>query len=326
MRGFFKTGFAVLTAFTLVGGLGSALVGAQATGGAGNGFRISPVRSELVIEKGGSETLTINIENPTSSTMLAKPVVNNFVASDQEDGEPRLILEENAENEPKNNFRNLVGVINDIKLKSGENKDITVTISVPDNANAGGYYGAIRFVPEESSGTGNIGLSASVGTIVLVRVPGDLTERLDLVQLTAGQDGNAKSFLTSGSVQVLTRLKNSGDIHVQPFGKVQVKNMFGKTVAEYELNNTDPRANILPDSTRKFVDEAPDQKWLGRYTIVANLGYGQGGGEVITAQSSFWYLPPWAIAVIVVALATLVAGGYLLYRKYAAPTTGKRKK
>lgn len=325
MRGYFKAGFAVLAAFALIVNLGGALAGAQNDGGVGNGFRITPVRSELTIEKGRQEVLEISIENPTDAKITAVPVVNDFVASDSEDGEPRLILEETDDARPKNSLKDLVQDIESVELGPHEKKEVPVTLSVPEDASSGGYYGAIRFVPAETSGDGNVGLSASVGTIVLVRVPGDLTERLDLVQLSAAQDGKAKGFLTSGNVQVLTRLKNSGDIHVQPFGKVQVKNMFGKTVAEYELNDSDPRANILPDSTRRFVDGLSDQSWLGRYTISANLGYAQGSGDVITAQSSFWYLPAWAIAVLVAALAALVFGGYLLYNKYASPTRRKRK-
>ena len=41
--------------------------------------------------------------------------------------------------------------------------------------------------------------SASVGTIFLVRVPGNLTEKLDLVQFTAAKNGgNGRFFINSG--------------------------------------------------------------------------------------------------------------------------------
>lgn len=317
-----KRAAAAIAAFTAALGLVVAPVLAQAPPQSGNGFRISPVRSEYVIDKGKSETMTVTIENPANVPTRADLIVNDFVASDQEDGEPRLILNEN-ESAPKNSFKSLVGDLADIELGPSEKKDVTVRISVPENANAGGYYGAIRVVPISGGiGDANVGLTASVGSIVLVRVPGNLSERLDLLEFTAAQDGKAKSFFTSGDVSSLIRLKNEGDIHVKPFGKVQVKNMFGKVVHEYELNlddRTKERDNILPASTRRFEDTFPDKNWLGRYTISANIGYSSGGGDLISTQTTFWYMPGWSLFVLLILVIALAAGGYYLYKKYSVP-------
>lgn len=302
---------------------------AQVTTGGGNGFRISPVRSEFTIEKGKSQQLTINIENPTDANVIATPVINDFISSENETGEPRLILDDSVA-PPKNSFKRLVDALQPLELGPREKKDLNVTIRVPENANAGGYYGAVRFVPSATTGTGNVGLTASVGTIVLIRVPGDLTERLDLVELTAGQDGKAKSFFTGGNVSIITRIKNSGDIHLQPFGKVQIKNMFGSVVKEYEFNDDDPRANILPDSIRRFQDdiEKPSKGWLGRYTVIANLGISQGSGDLISSSTTFWYLPVWALIVLLILVIALAAGGYFAYKRYSIPRPkhGSKKK
>ncbi len=296
---------------------------------AGNGFRISPVRSDLVIEAGQSETITLTLENPADVPTTARAIVNDFIASDSEDGEPRLILDESAE-APRNSFRSLVGSIDDVELPARERVEIAVNVRVPENANAGGYYGAIRFAPVADGGnTGNVGLTASVGTIILVRVPGDLAEKLNLIELSAAQNGVMKSFMTSGDVSVITRLENDGDIHLRPIGKVAVKNMFGKTVAEYELNQADveqDRASILPGSIRRFENQLEQQSWLGRYTIEANLGF-TGGGSAIFGKTSFWYLPPWAIAVITLLLVGIIGGGYVAYRKLSnRPQHGKKKR
>lgn len=296
----------------------------------GNGFRISPVRQEFTIEKGKSDVLNMTLENPADAPTTARAIVNDFIASDKEDGEPRLILDDSAE-APKNSFKTLVQPIGDVQLGPKEKKEITVTIKIPENAHSGGYYGAVRFAPvSQETGPGNVGLTASVGTIVLVRVPGNLTERLDLLELTSGQNGKAKSFITSGDVSVITRLKNEGDIHVKPFGKLVVKNMFGKVVYEGEFNvgdTEDSRANILPGSTRKFENAIGKQSLLGRYTIEANLGFSQGSGDLISAKTSFWYMPVWALIVLLLIVVAIVGGGYMLYRKFAVgkPRHGVKK-
>ena len=284
-------------------------------GNAANGFLISPVRSEFTLDKGRSQTVIISIQNPTNVATVAKAIVNDFVASDDETGDPRLILDANTP-PPSNDFRTLVGSIPDTPLGPQQKKDISVTVSVPTAAHAGGYYGAIRFVPSNNGKQSTVGLTASVGTLMLVTVPGNLVQKLTLTQLSAAQNNKASSMLFSGSVSVLTRLQNSGDIHLQPFGKVLVKDMFGKTVANYEFNNTNPRANILPSSIRRFVDPLPKRSWFGRYTIEENLAYSQGSGNLLTASAVFWYFPVWFIILFILIIALVVGLIYwLLWRK-----------
>lgn len=304
---------------------------AQENQQSGNGFRISPVRSEYTIEKGKSVDLPITIENPANVPTNASLVANDFIASDKEDGEPRLILDDTGER-PKNSFKSLVGDLGTVELGPSEKKDITVKILIPEDANAGGYYGAIRVVPATGgAGSANVGLTASVGSIVLIRVPGPLTERLDLVEFTTSQNNKAKSFFTSGDVSVMLRLKNEGDIHLKPIGKVQIKDTFGKQVHEYELNsdqNTAERSNILPGSIRRFEDTIPNKKFLGRYTVTVNLGYSEGGGELISAETTFWYLPIWSIAVLLLLLSAIVFGAIILYKRFSVPGSrhGVKKK
>jgi hypothetical protein len=157
-------------------------------------------------------------------------------------------------------------------------------------------------------------------------VPGNLNERVDLLQLAAAQNQKPRSFITSGDVQTLIRLRNSGDIHAKPFGRVEVKDTFGKVVANYEFNNTDPRANVLPGSTRKFTNDLQKENWFGRYTITANLGYSQGSGNLITAKSTFWYIPTWAVYVLIALLLALAVGTYLLVRKFQASGNHRAKR
>ncbi|HSX46921.1 MAG TPA: hypothetical protein VLF87_02960 [Patescibacteria group bacterium] len=311
MKRLIKSALVALTLGVTVGSLSLGFAVAQQKQDVANGFQISPVRSDLTIDKGKSLDLTISIQNPTSVATVAVPVVNDFVASDKEDGEPRLILDEKTP-PPKNDFKKLVGSIDQVQLGPKEKKDITVKISVPDDANAGGYYGAIRFAPGVAGQTSTVGLTASVGTIVLVRVPGNLTEKLDLIQLSAEQNNKAKSFFTSGDVSILTRLKNSGDIHVQPFGKVQVKNTFGRVVYQYEFNKE--TNSILPDSTRRFDDALNAKHLVGRYTIESNLGYGQ-GGALITAKTAFWYIPSVVLYGLLLLIVIVVALVYWVIRK-----------
>lgn len=291
----------------------------------GNGFVVSPVRSELTLAPGKSQTVTLTVENATGAATVAKPIVNDFEASGDETGQPRILLDDKSS--PTNSFKSLVGTLPSLDLAPGEKKSMDVKITVPGNANAGGYYGAIRFISDNgSTNDKNVALSASVGTIFLVRVEGTLTESLQLVELTAAKNNSTgRIFINGGDLSVVTRLKNTGNIHVKPFGRVTITDRSGKVVQEYEFNNTEPRANVLPGSTRKFTDKLNPQKWVGKYTITANLGYGT-GGSLITAKNTFWVVPLWFVIAFSLVVVALVVGGFLLYRKFAPGITKHKVK
>ncbi len=301
---------------------------AQTTKGpVGNGFRITPVREAFVIDKGTSKTFSISVTNPSDSPLRAQPIINDFVPSEDEGGEPRLILDPDTVL-PRHDFKSLVSPLEDLVIPARQEKKIDITITIPTYADAGGYYGAIRFVPVIASEEGrNVALTASIGTIVLVTVPGELREQLDLVQFSAAQGGSARGFIIGGNVSILTRLKNTGNIHVQPFGKVQIENSFGKLIHEFEFNNTDPRGNVLPDSIRKFIDDLPKEKRLiGRYKIRMNLTYIQGGGQIISAITTFWYFPTAVFYGLILVLVILViAINFLVYRMKRRKKSQHRK-
>lgn len=286
-------------------------------GQSGNGFRISPVRVEKTIEKGQSSTAKIMIENPTPQDINARVAIHDFEPAADETGQPRIIFDENK-SASGNSFKTLVAPIQDIFIPSKGKKEITVYLSVPNNASSGGYYGAIRVLPNGSSNDqSNVSLSASVGTLFLITVPGGLTEQLQLVDFSAARDSSTgRLFINSGKIQIITRLKNTGNVHVKPFGKVQVSDRSGKVVQEYEFNNTEPQSNVLPNSTRKFEDNLKDQKWFGKYTITANLGYGS-TGSLITAKNTFWVIPMWLVIIAGLLVIALVVAGFFIYKKFA---------
>jgi len=288
------------------------------------GYTISPVETEITVNKGTSQTIELSVQNPANTAVVIKAVVNDFIASSNESGNPELILNSNTP-VPANDFKSLVSPIGNITLAPLAKVYFPVTITVPISANSGGYYGAVRFLPESINQTGNVGLTASAGSIFLITVPGNLTERLSLTQLSAAdKNGNPTSFITSGGVSVLTRLDNTGNIQLQPFGNILIKNMFGHIVKSYQFNNSIPRANILPGSIRKFINPLSGASWFGKYTVVETVAYQQGTGNYITSNASFYYFPVWFLALVVVIIILLVVGIYWLgYRRRAS--SPKRK-
>lgn len=314
-----KARFAVVAATVfalLLVGRAPVYAASQPTG-QGNGLKIAPVRTDLTIEKGGSRQVQVYVENITAFPMKVVGIINDFVASNDETGEPRIILDPN-QSAPGNSFKTLIKSVPTITLQPNERKQVNLTLSVPQNAASGGYYGAVRFAPDDGAGNKNVSLTASVGTIFLITVPGNITEQLKVESFDVTHAGSGSGIFNSGPIQVVTRFRNFGNIHVEPFGKISIKNSSGKTLSTVEINNTDPRGAVLPNSTRKFVvttDGTKDANGkdipllahakFGRYIIEGSFGYGS-NGDLILARKTIYIIPYKFIAAAILLLAFLI--------------------
>lgn len=287
--------------------------------GTGNALRISPVRTDLTINPGETKTIDVYVQNMSNAEIKLHGVINDFTAGKDESGTPNIILDE-GKSAPVRSFKQYVSPISDFSVKPNEQHNVKVTIAIPKDADAGGYYGAVRFEPADADSGKTLSLTASVGSLVLVTVPGDLKEQANIASLdTRKIDPKTNkelpgSFFTDGKhLFGAVRIENTGNIQVQPFGKVLLKKS-GKTLASYEINNTSPRGNVLPDSIRKFeFDVSKNVGAFGKYTLEANLGYGS-KGELLTATKTFYIVPIPVMIIIGIVLLVILFAIFVLPR------------
>lgn len=283
-----------------------------------SGLQISPTRTELTVEKGASEEVSITLKNVTGGNIIAKPEINDFEA-DNDTGTPRIITDSNKKS--AFTIKDFVSQIPDVPMSAGESKIVKVPINIPQQQSPGGYFGVIRFIAEPVSNNNDnsgrqINLTASVGHIVLVNVPGDIKEQLQLVSFTAEKDNKPGSIFSSAPTGLALGLKNSGNSFSKPFGTVSIKDFRDKEVYKYEVNNTDPRGNILPGSTRVFHDKIENiGSSIGRYKASASVSYAS-GGEVLVSEIYFWVIPMWAWVIAAILLLLILAAIFYIYRKF----------
>lgn len=189
-------------------------------------------------------------------------------------------------------------------LRSRESRVITAQVAIPADAEPGGHYGVLRFsgrAPDVKD-TG-VGLAASAGVLMLVRVDGAITEKASLASFFSEQRGDQGSFFEKGPLTFVTRIKNEGNIHVKPVGSIELRDMFGGLVTTMPVNAD--KSNVLPDSIRRF-ESSYDKPWMaGRYTANLTLGYGT-TGQAITSTISFWVIPYKIILIALFILATII--------------------
>lgn len=289
----------------LVAGVFSSSVNAQAS--TANTLKVSPVRTDVEIKAGGSGDVPITITNLTDSDVLVAPIENDFVQGD-ENGTPSIILDA-GQFAPTHSLKRFMAPLSNVTVPANGSAVVKVKITVPANAQAGGYFGALRFAPTTPDGGGQVNLSASVASLILLTVPGPVTQQLNLTDFSLQQGSKlGTDFRTPNDLKVVFRFENKGNIQLGPFGKISVT-QGDKLVYDYDFNQDTPRDVVLPDGARKW--EVPLQKIgdFGHYTVHATFTYGT-DNKTIEVERSFWVIPTayiiGAIAAVVVLIGLIV--------------------
>ncbi len=314
-----KKAFTIVALAALV--LGLAPLGASA-------LTISPPLMEFDARPGDSLVDVVKLYNETQEQLTLTASVQNFRAMG-ETGTPEFV-------------EGAAGLASWIKvdettvtLAPGERKSVLFTVNVPGDAEPGGHFAGILWGTggAAAEGTSSVGLVAKTGTLVLVRVAGQVREMGRVVEFST--DKASYDYLPANFA---IRFENTGNVHLKPAGMIEVKNMWGTKVASMMVN--EDLANVLPDSIRKF-----DAKWQkteslpgasewqkerenfawGKFTATVVMNYGV-GGQTVTARTSFWVFP-WRVTLFYVVLIVLVllilVQGIKSYNKWLLKKYGK---
>ena len=274
-----------------------------ATQDSGQALEIAPPVLNVKADPGETITTSIKLRDVSTSPLVVRNQINDFIAAG-EDGTPKLLLDDSDQKSPYS-LKDWVQPLPQFTLKPRQVNDLKVRISVPANAAPGGYYAVVRFTasPPGLEGSG-VSLSASLGTLILLRVNGDVKEDVNIESFTASKKGETNWLFESPPIEFTERLRNNGSSHEQPSGQVAVSDMFGNKIGAVNVNLNG--SNVLPGSIRKFsqtLDSSVvgDRILLGRYTAELKMTYGT-DGQTLTASTSFWVVPYRLIAFTIVLL------------------------
>ena len=279
------------------------------------GIQISAPIYNFTIDPGETAQEIIKVRNVGKTVRTFYPEVFDFKPLN-ETGTPQFLLE-GEDDSYTYSLASWVKVSTEgIKLQPDESSALNFVISVPKDAEPGGHYAGILFgtSPPKVGGT-QIAISNKVGSLVLVRVAGDAKE-----SATVEEFSTPKSFLENGPVPFTVRINNTGDVHVQPKGIIEIKNTFGRTVETISVN--EGSANVLPQSIRAFLDgDGNNLTWnpngltIGKFTATLTLSYGD-PAQNLTTSESFWIVPWKILLVLLLALVIAILLLVLIVKKY----------
>lgn len=305
------------------------LVPVKAQEAGGSGLSISPTVSQFMLKPGQADVVNINLKNITGGDIVAQASVSDFV-SDNFSGTPRIIID--PDKISPNSIKKFVGTLQNVSLAKGEQKKAPVTIQIPPSTPPGAYFGILRYkaVPTAAANAakpGEVALTASVGSIVLITVPGNLREQVQLSGLHVYSKDKKGTFFATKPDQIGIEVKNLGNGFAQPFGTVEIRSTLGSKAYSYQFNNSTPRPSVLPDSSRTFKDAIKNINQPGRYTVTASVAFGD-GSNILVAKKTFWYFPVWMLAALLVLLAVLALLTYHFRnrQKSVKRSTSKRRR
>jgi hypothetical protein len=196
--------------------------------------------------------------------------------------------------------------------------EVPFSVRIPESAPPGGHYAAILIGTKpfgEPSGDGSIiSVSSFISSLFFVRVSGDVYE-----------DGYIREVFTDASIyeaptiKTTVRFENTGNVHLQPQGNVTIYDMWGRERAVIPINEQTTFGNVLPKSTRKFEVgwNEPSSIWmLGRYTVVATLGYGKEIKQHATRTTSFWIIPIRELSAVLITIFVIIGILWIVIRSY----------
>lgn len=264
---------------------------------------LEPGKTEVFLDPGESVVKMVTITSRVPGNTSFSLSVEDMVGS--EDPDQTVVLLGEAEG-PYSVKDFLSPALENFTLSLGESISIPVTVSVPLEAEPGGHYGAVLIsnapsVEEKITREGaTTQVVSRLGSLFLVRVNGPVVEEGQLEDFRLAGDNSA--FHPAEEYQFEVLFRNSGSVHLAPYGIISISNMFGKEIDSVPVD----AFFALPESLR-----ARSLVWspgflLGRYTAELELNRGY-DNLTDKREISFWVLPLGTVLPIILVIILLFA-------------------
>src|SRR5579872_615956 len=198
----------------------------------------------------------ITLSNLGNSITQGTIVFRLFDAGENQDGQLNL-LPQNTKPEPDEKIFSKIHLTDNGKpvtsfaLAPGQQKKYNLSFSIPINEPLSDYYFSVIFIANSSLSNSNTSTGAlgGVSTNVLLSIGPKGSASAKII------DFSSPTFLSSGPVPFILKVKNTSPHVLAPQGYILISNMFGQTVGKINLLPV----NILSGSTRAIPDSSNSQ-------------------------------------------------------------------
>ena len=277
-----------------------------------NSFVISPMTKRINLEAGQVYHGSITVSNPKTNASDIKFIVE--ISPFSVKGE-----EYSADFLNKNDRNQIVDWIKIDKktgtLKPEESTKINYTLTVPDNAPAGGQYAAL-LVSLDSDENSSSGIAVEnvfeMASVIYADVAGETKEAGEIL------DNYFPGFVTSIPFRAEGDVKNDGNVHEIAMVSLEVKSIFSSTPL-YPLNGESGvlEETIMPETTKHISRDVNGISPLGIYTVKQVITY---MGETSVMEKTVIACPVWFMVLLLLTLCSII------YSVYKSLQRRKRRK
>ena len=266
------------------------------TGVAIGDFVVGPGRIEVEVKPGQTVTKMMTVTNRITANRTFELSVEDMSGSADASDAVVLLGDQKG---PYTLKDNISYPSRTFSLNLNERAQIPVSITMPPNAEPGGYYGAVLVSTVQDSAektddtVATSPIIARIGTLFFIRVPGP-TEISGSIKELATK--NNQWLFAKGPIDLSILFENTGSIHLNPYGDITVTNMLGESVGFVELEPW----FVLPKSLRLREVTWDRELLFGRYTITANINLGY--NDTVEQKSIYIWVLPWKLLVSVFAV------------------------
>jgi hypothetical protein len=278
-------------------------------------LRAAPLSYDLQVNPGQEKSAELYIENMSSDDVGIEVEYSDFFIDDA----GRYIFSDDREIENEEfrrySLKSWLSVSSEsFSLGKNASKKIEFKMNVPNEATLGGHYGAIFFrtfcenqkdknvVATDKS---SVCVSGRVGTLLLVSVGGYPDRRGEI------ENVKLQKFSSSDQADLNVKIKNTGNTHFKPQGKIVIKNIFGQTVEQVNIADK----TLLPMTSFDFASKIARRDIVGLYFIEGDIQDGDGRNMVF---KKFIFMPPWRqmlVAIFIFFLLLLIAKKFRIQKK-----------
>ena len=283
------------------------LVSSGEASAAGYGLTVAPMNQRVIIDPGDSYDASFRISNPSGSTedtyyeITIRPFYFNEAGN--------VVYESYMDSGKIADWVTLKGPAKG-KLAPNETKEIVFTIDVPKSAPAGGQYVAVSVSASSKPDDEDSGSSSSSSTdrgasikeikrfshLVYAEITGNTIKQGEI------RDLSMPSFLLSGEIKASAKIKNTGNVHGNAKGTLQVFPLFSGE--EIYTNEEKPSTFIVLPERELIMELAWDKTpSIGIFNVVFTVEF-EGAKEQISKMVI--KCPLWLLFLIVFAIVALI--------------------
>lgn len=224
-----------------------------------------------------------------------------------------------------------------VEVPSKTDVEVPFTVMVPkEDVDVGEHYGAIiieeldeRKPLERGSG---LQIITRVGVRMYITIPGDIRKELVfkdptvklfsrlVFQKEIAWLDRCLSFLgLMPAARFTLTFQNTGNVRIEPFGQIRIKNIFGRTIHTTEDKYF---GMVMPGRTNEVPIDWPNPPFIGKFTASAEIRYE--GGQNLTRTVSFWIIP-YPLLILLATAIFLIIISRLLFQLIVAKEKSKMK-